>query len=373
MKKRILISVSNDLSTDQRVRKQCDSLVDAGYDVFLVGRILKNSLELNRAYKTKRMKLLFNRGALFYAELNIRLFLLLLFKRADFLWANDLDTLTANYFLSLFKFRPLIYDSHEFFTEVPEIQNRLMVQNTWKFFERWMIQKPAIRITVNQSIANLFVERYGIEKPLVVRNLPEERDFAPTEISRGDILGSYTYAIILQGNGINIDRGAEEVVIAMQYLDKTRLILLGSGDAIPNLKQLVEELRLGDRVVFFPRMPYEKMMAYTSLCDLGLSLDKPNNINYKFSLPNKIFDYARAGIPVFASKLVEIERVFQDYPFGMTTESHDPKILAQQLIELLEDSAKLDEMKKWAKRASVDLNWSKDFDGVIKKLKSIEK
>jgi len=333
---------------------------------------LKSSLEINRPYPATRMKLFFNKGALFYAELNIRLFLKLLFKRADYLWANDLDTLPANYFLSLFKFRSLIYDSHEFFTEVPEIQNRQLVQNIWKFFEKWMIKRPFIRITVNQSIAELFHERYGIPEPLIVRNLPEKTAFAPTELSRSDLLGNYTYALILQGNGINIDRGAEEVVISMQYLDQTRLIILGSGDAIPNLKKLVEEMDLGDRVMFFPRMPYEKMMAYSSLCDLGLSMDKPNNINYKFSLPNKIFDYAKAGIPVYASNIIEIKRVFQDFPFGVTTDTHDPKVIAEELKKLLADDSKRQEMKKWAKKASQELNWSKDFEKVLEKLKSSE-
>jgi len=370
VKKRILISVSNDLVTDQRVRKQCNSLHQAGYEVFLIGRILESSLEIDRPYPTQRMKLLFNKGALFYAELNIRLFLNLLFKKADYLWANDLDTLPANYFLSLFKFRPLIYDSHEFFTEVPEIQGRKLVQNTWKFFEKWMIRRPKVRITVNQSIANLFTERYKIPKPLVVRNLPEKTEFAPTELSRSDLLGSFTYAIILQGNGINIDRGAEELVIAMQYLNKTRLIILGSGDAIPNLKLLVEEMNLGERVMFFPRMPYEKMMAYASLCDLGLSMDKPNNINYKYSLPNKIFDYAKAGIPVYASNIVEIRRVFDRYPFGVTTETHDPKIIAQEIQEILENESQRNEMKDWANKASKELNWSRDFNAVLEKLSS---
>lgn len=373
MKKRILISVSNDLVTDQRVRKQCNSLLKAGYDVFLIGRVLNSSLEIDRPYPTKRMKLFFNKGALFYAELNIRLFLKLLFKKTDYLWANDLDTLPANYFLSLFKFRPLIYDSHEFFTEVPELQDRTLVQKTWKFFEKWMIHRPKIRITVNQSIADLFSKHYKIAPPLIVRNIPEKMEFAPTELSKTDILGSFSYALILQGNGINIDRGAEEVVIAMQYLNETRLIILGSGDAIPNLKLLVEEMNLGDRVIFFPRMPYEKMMSYSSLCDLGLSMDKPNNINYKYSLPNKIFDYAKAGIPVYASNIVEIKRVFEEYPFGVTSDTHDPKIIASEIERILKDDALRLEMKKWARKASEELYWSKDFNAVVKKLSDSEK
>ena len=75
---RIVVSVSNDLSTDQRVRKMCASLQERGYDITLLGRLKRDSLPIDRPYKVKRFPLAFEKGALFYASLNMRLFFYLL-------------------------------------------------------------------------------------------------------------------------------------------------------------------------------------------------------------------------------------------------------------------------------------------------------
>jgi len=115
---RIIISVTNDLVSDQRIKKICNTLQELNYDIILVGRLLSNSLPLKRDYKIIRMRLLFKNGFLFYAEYNIRLFLKLLFLRKDILLANDLDTLLPNYLISKIFSKKLVYDSHELFTEV---------------------------------------------------------------------------------------------------------------------------------------------------------------------------------------------------------------------------------------------------------------
>ncbi|MGC9355288.1 MAG: glycosyltransferase, partial [Mariniphaga sp.] len=124
-KKRIIVSVTSDLVSDNRVHKTCTTLTEMGFEVLLVGRKLPDSQPLSpRIYSAKRLKLLFRKGPLFYACLNLRLFCLLLFSKFDLLLANDLDTLPANFLASKLKNRPLVYDSHEFFTEVPELVHR---------------------------------------------------------------------------------------------------------------------------------------------------------------------------------------------------------------------------------------------------------
>jgi hypothetical protein len=110
-KQKIIVSVTNDLTTDQRVDKICNTLLELHFDVLLVGRILPQSQNIIRKYKTKRFKLWFNKGPLFYANYNIQLFFFLLFKNSDVLWSNDLDTLWANYIVSKWKNKKLIFDS----------------------------------------------------------------------------------------------------------------------------------------------------------------------------------------------------------------------------------------------------------------------
>ena len=123
--KRVIVSVTSDLVYDQRVHKVCLFLKKQGWEVTLVGRKRRISFPLDeRSYVTKRMFLLFEKGPLFYAEYNIRLFLFLLFNRAHVLVSNDLDTLLSNFMISKIKNTELVYDSHEYFTGAAGLTNK---------------------------------------------------------------------------------------------------------------------------------------------------------------------------------------------------------------------------------------------------------
>ena len=121
---RALVSVTNDLATDNRVHRTCTVLLALGYEVLLVGRKLPGSMPLERPYRTRRMRLLFNKGPLFYAEYNARLFLLLLFSRSTLLFSNDLDTLLPNFLVARIRGQKLVYDTPEFYTEVAGLVRR---------------------------------------------------------------------------------------------------------------------------------------------------------------------------------------------------------------------------------------------------------
>ena len=172
-KKRVIVSVTNDLSTDQRVKKVCESITKLNTEILLIGRILPESKKLELPYTCIRMKLLFNHGPLFYAEYNIRLFFFLLFSKVDIYHANDLDTLLANYLASKIRRKPLIYDSHEYFTGVPEIQNRKIVKKIWTMIEGWIFPRLRHIFTVNDSIASLYNEKYG-KSVKTLRNIPRK-------------------------------------------------------------------------------------------------------------------------------------------------------------------------------------------------------
>ena len=358
--KRAIVSVINDLVTDQRVNKSCLVLQKAGYEVLLVGRKQRKSPPMDeRPYGTKRMKLLFEKGPLFYAGYNIRLFFFLLFHRADLLLSNDLDTILPNYFISKLKGCKMVFDSHEYFTETPELVHRPRVQKVWKRIEGFVVPKSDEMITVCDSIADLFREKYDV-KCHVIRNIPPRKALPP----KGDktVLGLPTdkHLLILQGSGINIQRGAEELVQAMQYLDDCFLMIIGGGDVLPVLKEMVGQLQITDRVRFFPRMTYQQMMTYTQLAELGFCLDKDTNLNYRFSLPNKLFDFIQAGVPIVASRLTEIEKIIRQYNLGLFIENHQPETIAATIREGLSDTARREQWKQNLSVAAQELCWENE-------------
>ncbi|MES2139234.1 MAG: glycosyltransferase [Bacteroidota bacterium] len=360
--KRAIVSVINDLSTDQRVHKVCNTLHKLGFEVTLVGRDQRKSLPLSkRDYTTKRMLLFFKKGPFFYAEYQIHLFMYLLFHRADVLVANDLDTLLPNYLISKLKFSNLVYDSHELFCEVPELQANPTKKNIWKRLERWIFPKLKNVFTVNDSIAKIYGDEYTMELK-VVRNIPllsNQIKIHPRSKSDLD-LPVEKKIIVLQGAGINIDRGAEEAVESMQYVNNAVLLIIGSGDVLDILKQKVIDLKLSDKVKFIGKVSFENLLQYTHHADLGLTLDKDTNINYRYSLPNKLFDYIHAGVPVLASDLVEIKKIITQYSIGDCIDSHDPRHIADKINRILNDTETLQMWKKNTKIAAEDLNWENE-------------
>lgn len=360
---RIIVAATSDLATDQRLRRHCTALHENGCEVTLTGRVLKGSLPVTETpYRTRRVKHLFNRGPLFYAEYNIRLFFFLLFNRFDIINANDLDTLPACYIVSRLRSKPLVYDSHEYFTGVPELTGRPFVRKTWEAIERLIFPGLSHIITVNSSIALIYSEKYGKEID-VVRNLPAPGDNSHEAKPEDFGLPRRKKFVILQGAGINIDRGAEEAVRSMHHVHDAVLVIAGKGDALPVLRRIADEEALTGRVRFIPPMPYEKLMQLTSLCSCGLSLDKDSNLNYRYSLPNKIFDYIIAGIPVVVSSLPETRRIIEQYEVGLIADCLSPKGISEKINEVL--SSPPSRWQENLKKAAAELNWEMEKDKLI--------
>jgi glycosyltransferase involved in cell wall biosynthesis len=360
LNQKVIVSVSSDLVTDNRVHRTCSVLHGLGMDVLLIGRKKKSSPILNqRKYRTKRLRLIFEKGPLFYAELNLKLFFILLFKRKKLLYANDLDTLLPNFLVGKLSGAKIIYDSHELFTEAPELIHRKRTQGIWLSIEKWIFPKLTHIITVNDSIARTYKERYRKEL-IVIRNIPSKyhqtKYFSKVELQ----IPENTFLIIIQGAGLNVERGIEEAVLAMKQLENSTLMLVGDGDVMPVVKELIKINQLEDKVKIFGRRPYEEMMQFTLHADLGLTLDKPLSKNYEFSLPNKVFDYMHAGTPILASKLVEIERLITTHQIGSILTEVSPDAIASAITELKSQPELLIQLKEACLKASEIENWENE-------------
>jgi glycosyltransferase involved in cell wall biosynthesis len=321
-------------------------------------------------FRTLRFRMIFKRGFLFYAFFNIRLFVFLLLHRYDLLVSNDLDTLLPNYLVSKLKRIPLVYDSHEYFTGVPEIQDRPFVRGIWQKIEKTLFPRLKHVMTVSDSIAKQYESEYGF-KPLTVRNCSVKTEqiiaFSREEIQ----INPDHLLLILQGTGINIDRGGEELIDAVSLTDKVSLLVIGAGDQFDFLMEKVALLRLTDQIKFIKKLAWKDLMRYTRSADAGLSLDKNSNLNYNYSLPNKIFEYISAGIPVIATDLCEVAGIINGYNCGILISDSTPEEISKAIIKLRDNRDLLSELKRNAAIASETVNWENESKKVEELYRSV--
>lgn len=353
--KKIIVSVTSDLVSDNRVHKVCTTLQNMGFEVLLVGRKLPASLPVNvRNYAVKRFSLPFYKGPQFYAAYNIWLYLFLLFSKFDILLSSDLDTLPANFIASRVKNKPLVYDSHEYFTEVPELINRPQIKKVWEWLEKKMVPQIKTAFTVCNSIAKIYEEKYGTPFR-VVRNLPVKGNFeAKTEKSENE------QKIILYQGAVNIGRGLEQAILAMHFIENAKLIIAGDGDIKADLQTLVIKENLQNKVEFTGRLSLVELAKLTPTADLGLSIEEDLGLNYRFALPNKLFDYIQAQVPVLITNLPEMAAVVNQYQIGEITGSIEPHTLAEKITDALYNQEKRKIWKANLPLAAKELTWKNE-------------
>jgi glycosyltransferase involved in cell wall biosynthesis len=353
----VILCVTNDISTDRRVCRTACSLRTLFDRVTVAGRYLPRTIPLPvLPFRTKRMRLLFRKSFLFYAEYNLRLLLYLLFTDADVLVANDLDTLPAVFIASRLKGIKLVYDSHEYFTELPELTDRPLVRKIWKAIEVFFLPRVTHSYTVNSSIAGLYKDIYGIHME-VIRNLPPRKK---DSLNKRILHKNDSERIILYQGSLNEGRGLELALKAVSLMKDVRFYIIGSGDVEKQLMTLAAKLNISDRVVFTGRIPPAELSGYTGAADIGISLERCAGLNYFYSLPNKLFDYIQAEVPVVVSEMPEMAAVVEKYHAGLVTGTNDPAELASIITDFLNDSAGIAAVRSALRVAAEELCWEKE-------------
>lgn len=356
-KKKIFVAVTNDVSTDYRVHKICNYLISKNYDVVVYGRVLPNTIAVKRDYKIVRKQHVFNNNFLFYAEFNVRLFFYLIFRKYDYILSNDLDTLPSCFFASKIKNTDLVYDSHELFSEGPELQGRKFVQGFWRKLEDFFLPKIKNSYTVSQSIVEFYDDKYK-NKMGLIRNIPLKKDVL---IVDDVVFPTKNKTIIYQGV-LNPGRGLKPMIKALNFIDDVDLIIVGYGKVEAELKAFVAQENMNNRVHFLGRVSRDKLFNYTKKATLGMVLEEPLGLSFQYSLPNKLFDYIHAGIPIIAGNLPEITRIINKYKVGVLVNDYQPETIANAIKKLLKDDVLLSEIKENQQKAKDILCWEKESE-----------
>lgn len=348
-------TVTNDLTYDQRMIRICTALSNAGYHVTLIGRQLPNSTALtNQPFHQKRLNVLFKKGFLFYAAYNIRLFFYLLFKKTDGICAIDLDTILPCLVVSILRKKQRIYDAHELFCEMKEIQSRPRIHAIWKCIEKLSVPPFKYGYSVNHFITAEFKRMYGVDYS-VIRNMPYRNEIPPT---------TQKQPFILYQGAVNEGRCFETLIPAMQWVE-IPLWIVGSGNFMDRAQQLVQQYHLNDKVRFLGLVPPDELKNITPLAQLGFTLFEPDAESNYYSLANRFFDYIQAGTPQICVDYPAYREVNAQFEVALLIEDISSPSLAQHINSLLHSPEKLLAMQRACMEAARVLNWENESQKLI--------
>lgn len=363
--KKIIFTVTNDLTYDQRMQRICSTLSTVGYEVILVGRKLPNSKNLDGFnFQTKRLKCFFNKGAAFYAEYNLRLFFYFLTTRFDAICSIDLDTILAGFYATKLKNKIQIYDAHEYFTEVPELVERPKVKAIWEKIANKTIPNIKYAYTVGEGLKGIFESAYNT-KFEVIRNVPFSLNEPIQQAEIEAIIKKYHLEItdkpvILYQGALNDGRAIEETIQAMRQIDNAILWLAGEGDLSKALKVLVKELQLENKVKFLGFVLPKDLKIITHLSHIGLNLLKNKGLNYYYSLANKCFDYIQAEKPALHRRFPEYIAINNTFKIGLLLDNLETKTIVTALQKLLDNPLIYNDLKNNCITAKSIYTWEKE-------------
>lgn len=354
--KKICLTVTTDLTYDQRMIRICTALADAGYEVLLVGRKKKNSsLPLARQpYRQKRLYSFFEKGKLFYLEYNIRLFFFLLGVPTDVICAIDLDTILPVWLTTAFRNKPRVYDAHELFCEMKEVVTRPFIYRSWKKIERTCVPQFQRGYTVNQPIADEFRNMYGVRYE-VIRNVPFLRQI-------NDKLVKEKF-IIYQGS-VNEGRSFETLIPAMQWID-IPLVICGDGNFMEQLKALIKQYNVEDKVVLWGLVTPPELWQLTQKALAGITLFENNGRSNYLSLANRFFDYIHAGTPQLCVDYPAYSEINNQLQIAVMVEDLCAENIAAQVNNLVSNDFLYNRLRNNCLVLRQQINWEIEKEKLI--------
>ena len=358
---RICMVAFTDLNFDYRIYREATSLRRAGHQVVIVASSFKptplkgwddfeiHSIPLDRSRSLRRLYPLFWQRA----------YPLLIATHPDSYHAHDLDSLWPAVRAAQRLDLPIVYDAHEFWTEQSSLVNRPLMRSCWSLLERRLIRRVDRVITVSGSIAQSLKERYRLDEVVVLRNLPLFRHKVQSNLIRGTLDLPDDRPIVLYQGGFLTENGLREQIEAAAGL-AAALVLIGDGPSEQALRNQVCAAGLDDRVYFIPRVPFHQLHNYTCSADLGLCLIKGTGKSFYYSLPNKLFEYMMAGLPILASNFPEMQRIVRETRTGVTVDPTNIVAIREQITAFLDNAEQREACAKASLQAAQHYNWERE-------------
>ncbi len=345
---------------DSRVLKEATSLASSGYKVTVVA--LHNDelpeREVLQGIDVHRIKLVSRNWSkmtpiklLKYLELSIKM--IKKYKEIDIIHCNDIGPLPIAYIIkTLTKNKvKIIYDAHEYETEMNGLKG--LRKKVVSIIERFLINKVDKVITVSNSIANEYVRLYNIEKPGLVLNCPHYKEISAHDKFREKFLIEKNVKIFLYQGSLTKGRGLELILEVFTTIHKEAvLVVMGYGPLVQTVVSYSEKY---SNIFYHEAVSPDVLLQYTSSADIGICLIEDVCLSYRYSLPNKFFEYAMAGLPIITNNLIEVKQIAEKYRCGWVMKEDSPNILKGLVNEIVDMD--LEPIKENVKRMTKEYNW----------------
>lgn len=378
---KVALLVFNPFTNDSRVLKEATSLSKKNFNVTVVAHGSKNlpmQEFLSDDILVNRLSCLDRKSAgtfgkikayLDYARKSVQFA-----RHQDILHCNDLNTLPIGVVVKLFFNRDvkIVYDAHEYEINDRPDEGKLSVKLKY-FLEKALIRYADRVITVSNAIADEYVKLYDIPKPALVLNTPPYKEVEKKDLFRETFGITKERAIFLYQGGLSRGRGIEILLDAFMQLNDEKekcrapvVVFMGYGPLEEKVKKAAEEY---ENIYFHPAVSPDVLLNYTSSADFGISLIEDICLSYRYSLPNKMFEYLMADLPVIISNLPEMRRIVEKNRVGVVAEQNS----MEGLKKAVEEAMKLDkeEFRENIQRVKKTYNWEAQEKILLKVYKEL--
>jgi len=291
--------------------------------------------------------------------------------QADVYQANELTALPATYMAARLRHKPLIFEIYDLQFPVPETSigfwHRLAGLLTR--FHAIALPRCAGVIATSPLHAQEIRKHFHVPGVTLIRNVPRYQTVVKSDRLRQHLGLSPQVRIALYQGNLQPDRGLDKLVLAAAHLEQNIVIVIkgaGKGSTQAELEALIASTGVADRVRIMPPVPLAEYLDWTASADIGLIVHPPGySLNVRTLLPNKLFEYLMAGLPVLSSTLDAVAEVIKVYDVGQVMSSLAPVDVAAAINALLANDEALTRMHRNALRAATELCWENECQTLI--------
>ncbi len=259
----------------------------------------------------------------------------------------------------------LVYDSKELYQELPSLKRRKSSFLFWRLVEKTSIRYIDSVFTVNRSIADILERNWRLPTTVILNVPSPENNHAETKRNLDRVYLAFS-------GGIQPGRGIDRLIELLTLLpEKYRLKIIGNGNMRSGLETKCESLKLKDRVEFVGRVKNDEVVSELSKAHLGVYLMENSGLCHYLALPNKLFQFIMAQLPVVVSNFPEMRRVVEKFDVGAIIDPTNLREAAENILAMTSDENRYWKLVDNCRKAGAVLNWETEKVGFLNEMKRL--